>query len=119
MTSRQTNVSLSLIPFALLLIVTIPKGWIPIRRYPAFLAILISVISALTLPYPEHLGPACGAYTLSRWFTILHGYGLSILHFLFGTAFHTVCLHFYLPPFLIMNDIVNDRLFFSKMSIAE
>ncbi len=41
----------------------------------------------------EHLRATAGAYTLSCWFTILHGYAFSILHLLFGSAFHTVSLH--------------------------
>ena len=48
----------------------------------------------------EHLGPTCGAHTLSRRLTILHGYRLSILHLPLGTAFHTVCLHC-LPPVFV------------------
>jgi len=39
------------------------------------------------------LSSTCGAYTLSRGFTILHGYGLSILYFLFSTTLHTIRLH--------------------------
>ena len=48
---------------------------------------------ALTLPYPEHLGPTGRAYALSRWFAVLHSYGLSIPHFPLGTALHAICLH--------------------------
>ncbi len=51
------------------------------------------VVSALALSYSEHLGATCGAHTLSCRLAIFHGYALSILHFPFGTAFHTVCLH--------------------------
>ena len=51
------------------------------------------VVSGLCLPNPEHLGSACWAYTLSCRFAILHGDGPGILHFPFGTTFHTVCLH--------------------------
>ncbi len=43
--------------------------------------------------YPEHLGATYRAHTLSRWFTVLHDYGLSIFHFPFGTTFDAVCLH--------------------------
>ena len=50
-------------------------------------------MSALTLSYPEHLGPTYRAYTLSRWPTILHDYALGILHFPFDSALHTVRLH--------------------------
>ena len=70
------------------------KGWALIRRYPASLAILIALILTFTLSYPEHLGPTDGAYPLSRRLTILHGYSLSVLHFPFGPALHTICLHF-------------------------
>ena len=55
--------------------------------------ILILAISALALPYPKHLGPTYGAHTLSRRLPVLHNYGLSIFHFPFGTAFHTIRLH--------------------------
>ena len=50
-------------------------------------------MSALTLPYPEHLGAARRAHTLSRWPSILHSYASGVLHLLFGTAFHTIRLH--------------------------
>jgi len=43
--------------------------------------------------YPEHLGSAYGAYTLSCRLPVLHSYGFSILHFSFSTALHAVCLH--------------------------
>jgi len=56
-------------------------------------AVLRPAVSALTLSNPEHLGPACGAYTLGCWFAILHRYGPSVLHFPLGTTFHTVGLH--------------------------
>ena len=56
---------------------------------------------ALALPYPEHLGPACGTHTLGCWLAVLHSDALSILHFPFGTTFHTICLHYGLPPFLV------------------
>ena len=48
----------------------------------------------LTLPDPEHFRATCWAYTLGCWSSVLHCYGFSVLHFPFGTAFHTVCLHF-------------------------
>jgi len=75
------------------------------------------MISALTLPYPEHLSATRRAYTLSRWPTILHDHGFGILHFLFGTAFHTVCLHWIYLPFDICG--MDDRLFLARMSIGE
>ena len=46
-----------------------------------------------TLPYSEHLGATCGAYTLSRWLSVLHRDRLRIPHFLFGTALHAICFH--------------------------
>ena len=62
--------------------------------YPASLiTLLISIRSALTLSYSEHLGSTRWTYTLCRWPSILHGYAFGILHFSFGAAFHTVCLH--------------------------
>ncbi len=51
------------------------------------------VMPALALPYPEHLGLAYWAYTLSCRLTILHGYALGVLHFPFSTAFDTIGLH--------------------------
>ena len=36
--------------------------------------LLVSIISALALPYPEHLCPTCGTYTLSCWPLVLHSY---------------------------------------------
>ena len=47
----------------------------------------------LALANAEHLGTAGGAYTLSRRLTILHGYRLSVLHLLLGSAFHAIRLH--------------------------
>ena len=52
--------------------------------------VLTPTVSAL--PYPEHLSPTCGAYTLSCRLPILHGYRLGVLHFPLGSAFHTICL---------------------------
>ena len=60
-------------------------------------------ISGLTLSDSEHLSTTRRAYTLSCWFTILHSYGPGILHFPFGTALHTVCLH-WLTSFFDIND---------------
>ena len=59
---------------------------------------MISVDSALTFSDSKHLSAAYRAYSLSCRLTILHGYRLSIFHFPFGTAFHTVSLH-QSPPF--------------------
>ena len=84
------------------------------QRYPAYSAILMPAISALTLSYSEHLSPTYGAHTLGCRLTILHGYTLGILHVPFGTALHTVCLHQIHLPFLSMND----KLFTIRMSIA-
>ena len=43
--------------------------------------------------YSEHLGATGWAYALRCWFAILHSYTLGILHFSFGSAFHTIGLH--------------------------
>jgi len=67
-------------------------------RYPAP-SIIETPRIVSTLSYSEHLSPTYGAYTLSRRFAILHSYGLSILHFPFGTTLHTVCLHSLTSPF--------------------
>jgi len=63
------------------------------------LLILTPAISALTFADSEHLSPTRGAHTLCGWPTILHGYALGILHFLFGAAFHTVRLHLFTSLF--------------------
>ncbi len=55
----------------------------------------------LTFSYSEHLRPACGAYTLSRWPAVLHSYSPSIPHFSLGTALHTISLHLF-TSFLCM-----------------
>ena len=55
----------------------------------------IMSISGLTLSDSEHLSPTRRAYALSGRLTILHSYGPGILHFSFGAALHTVCLHLF------------------------
>ena len=50
-------------------------------------------VSALALSNFEHLGATYWAHALGCRPPILHGYRLSILHFLLSTAFHTICLH--------------------------
>jgi len=58
------------------------------------------MILALSLPYSEHLGPAYGTYALSSRPAILHDYASGILHFPFGAALHTVCLHLFTSLFI-------------------
>ena len=53
--------------------------------------------SRSALSYSEHLGATGWAYALSCWFAILHGYTLGVLHFSFGSAFHTIGLHVFTP----------------------
>jgi hypothetical protein len=53
--------------------------------------------SRSTLSYSEHLGATGWAYALSCWFAILHSYTLGVLHFSFGSAFHTIGLHVLTP----------------------
>jgi len=84
----------SLSPTCLLFcVIDYRKDWTSIGKYPALSVIPISKVSELALSDSEHLSAACGAYTLSCRFAILHSYGLGVLHFPFGTAFHTVSLH--------------------------
>ncbi len=59
---------------------------------------LIKRFIILTLSDSEHLGTTYGTHTLSCRFAILESYGSGVFHFPFGTAFHTVGLHF-TPPF--------------------
>jgi hypothetical protein len=70
----------------------------------------------LAFSYPEHLSSAIGANSLGRWLTILHGNCLSIFHFPFSAAFHTVCLHLCLLFYLKLN--LKLKLFSPVMSIA-
>ena len=56
----------------------------------------------------ENLSPANWTCSLSGWPPILHGYCLSILHFPFGTAFHTISLH-RITSFSICMNIVSCR----------
>jgi hypothetical protein len=53
--------------------------------------------SRSTFSYSEHLGATGWAYALSCWFAILHSYTLGVLHFSFGSAFHTIGLHVFTP----------------------
>jgi hypothetical protein len=50
-------------------------------------------IGLFALTYPEHLGAAGWADTLSSGSAIFHGYFLGVLHFSFGFAFHTISFH--------------------------
>ena len=72
----------------------------------------VATLSALTLPDSKHIGAAYGTYTLSRRLTVLHSYGLGVLHFPFGATFHTVCISL---AFLL---VMNDKLFVLTMSIV-
>jgi hypothetical protein len=47
----------------------------------------------LALSYSKHLGATRGAYALGCWLAVSHGDAFGIFHFLFGAAFHAVCLH--------------------------
>ena len=47
----------------------------------------------LTLTDSEHFRATGRAYALGCWRAVFHGDALGIFHFLFGTAFHVVCLH--------------------------
>lgn len=53
--------------------------------------------SRSTLSYSEHLGATGWAYALRCWFAILHSYTLGVLHFSFGSAFHTIGFHVFTP----------------------
>jgi len=67
---------------------------------PSLSVVLPTTIVALSLPYSEHLGSAHGTYTLSSRPAVLHDYASGILHFSFGAAFHTVCLHLFTSLFI-------------------
>ena len=87
------------------------------HRYPALSIIQTPGISASTLSYSEHLRATHGTHALSRWFPILHGYGLSVLHFPFGTTLHTIRLHLVYLLFDICG--MDDKLFLVRMSMVE
>ena len=70
-------------------------------------------VTALTLPYSEHLGATYRANALRCRFFVFHGYRPGILHLPFSTAFHTIRLH-NTPSFLIGKD----KPFLHEMSIV-
>ncbi len=47
----------------------------------------------LALANTEHLGATRGADALGCRFSVLHGYGLVVLHLPFSTALHTIGFH--------------------------
>ena len=51
----------------------------------------------LTLADSEHLRTASWTYALGCGLSVLHCYGLSVLHFLFSAALHTICFHLFTP----------------------
>ncbi len=71
----------------------------------------------LTFSDSEHFRATCWAHALSRRPPILHGYGPSVFYFPFGTAFHTVCLHWAIPPFFVWFNM-NDKPWLPVMSIV-
>jgi len=66
---------------------------------PSLSVVLLTTMVVLSLPDSEHLGSAHRTYTLSSRPAILHDYASGILHFPFGAAFHTVCLHLFTSLF--------------------
>jgi len=79
------------------------KGWVSLctdpQPFSGSATYDISFNSSL-FPYSEHLGPAYGTYALSGRPAVLHDYASGILHFPFGAAFHTVCLHLFTSLFI-------------------
>jgi len=51
-------------------------------------------ITALAIPYFEHLAAASRAHSLGRRLAILHGDGLGILDIYLRSALYTISLHF-------------------------
>jgi hypothetical protein len=66
-----------------------------IRAQPHFKYDL--AIDGLALSDPEHFGSANRAHPLRRWFAVLHGDGLGIIHISLGLALHTIRLHLETP----------------------
>ncbi len=77
----------------------IKKGWTSpdTGKIQPFQVLLGYVGVDLTLADSEHLRTAGWTYALGCRLSVFHGYGLSILHFLFSAALHTVCLHLSAP----------------------
>jgi len=61
------------------------------KTHPPFSTDYVRVY--LALADSEHFRATGWAYTLSCRLAILHGYRLSILHFLLSAALHTIRLH--------------------------
>ena len=55
----------------------------------------------LALADSEHFGATYRTGALSRWFAVLHGYTLSILHLPLSAALYTVSLHVSPPSRLL------------------
>ena len=68
-----------------------------------------SLLSSLSSS--KNFGPAWGTRLLSSWLAILHGYGSSISPFPFGSALHTIHLHWLTSLFVWS---VRHRLFTSR-----
>jgi hypothetical protein len=66
-------------------------------------------IPALALPNLKHLSAASRACPLGRRLAVLHLDGSRILHFLFGSALHTIRLH-PLSPFFYSCDEASTKL---------
>ena len=66
---------------------------------PGLLNLWITRSTISAFAYSEHLRATLRADALSRRFAILHGDGLGVFHFPFGTTLHTICFH-RSPPFL-------------------
>ena len=70
------------------------KGWTsPYWESPAFSNSAGYIGVDLTLADSEHFRATGRAYALGCWLAVFHGDAFGIFHFLFGTAFHAVCLH--------------------------
>ena len=67
----------------------------------------------LTLAYPEHFSPTFRTDALGCWSPVLHGYRLSLFHFPFGTALHTIGLHLPTSLFVVRKQ---DKLFSDQES---
>ena len=66
---------------------------IPIRGKPSPFYSNGYACKDLALADPEHLGTTLRADALCRWLSVLHGYGLGVLHLPLGTALHTISFH--------------------------
>ena len=80
---------------------------------------LLSQLIGLALADTEKLGAADRANALGRRPLVLQSNCLRVLNLSLGPALHTICLHFYAPPqVLLTSRVANLRLFVNSQSLV-